>query len=93
MLSQRDKAELAALAVLGVDPVGLDPGPADLLHAPGWQARVWPDAPTRKPCSACGRPATSTRLVPLPGLGPRWIDACRDHMVAGWRARSASITE
>ena len=34
----------------------------------------------------------STRLVPLPGLGPRWIDACRDCMVATWHYRAGRQT-
>lgn len=90
-MSDHDRAELAALAHLGIDPVDLDPGPDDLTRAPGWRERVSPGSPTRRPCSACGAPAMSTRLVRLSGRGPRWIDACRDHMIAGWRARSASV--
>lgn len=88
MRSDHDRAELAALAALGVDPADLEPGPDDVIRAPGWRDRVYPDSPTRKPCSACGVPAMSTRLVPLPGLGPRWIDACRTHMLARWQGRT-----
>lgn len=86
-----DEAELAALAALGIDPAALEPGPDDLLQAPGWRERVYPDSPTRRPCSCCGVPASFTRLVPLPGLGPRWIDYCRPHMSASWRARRDSL--
>lgn len=91
MLSKHDHGELALLAHFGVNPADLEPGPADLVRAPGWRDRVYPDSPTRRLCSACGVPAMSTRLVPLPGLGPRWIDYCRDHMIAGWRHRAGSV--
>ncbi|MGW5633968.1 hypothetical protein [Streptomyces sp. NPDC003832] len=90
-MQERDQIEMARLAHLGIEPAVLDAGPDDLIHAPGWQARVMPDSPTRRTCSACTLPAMSTRLVRLPGLGPRWIDACRDHMVAGWRAGSVPL--
>ncbi len=37
--------------------------------------------------AACGRPcralAVATRVVCVPGLGPRWLDQCRDCMLAG----------
>lgn len=79
----RRRSELESLAHLGIDPAALEPGPDDLVQAPGWRERVYPDSPSRKPCSACGQPAMSTRLVPLPGLGPRWVDECRDHMKIG----------
>lgn len=91
MLSEHDHVELASLSHFGVNPADLEPGPDDLVRAPGWRERVYPDSPTRRPCSACGVPAMSTRLVPLPGLGPRWIDYCRDHMIAGWRIRAGSV--
>jgi hypothetical protein len=83
------RSELDSLAFLGIDPASLEPGPDDLVHAPGWRARVYPDSPDRRPCSVCGTPAMSTRLVRLPGFGPRWVDHCRDHMVAVSRFRAA----
>lgn len=82
---------LESLAHFGIDPAALDPGPDDLVNAPGWRERVAP-SPTRRPCVACGSPAMSTRLVALPGFGPRWVDECRDHMIAGWRFRSEGVT-
>ena len=85
------RSELETLAHLGISPDILEPGPDDLVHTPGWRARVWPDSPTRKPCSACGAPAMATRLVPLPGLGPRWVDYCHGHMVADWGLRAGSV--
>jgi hypothetical protein len=81
-------SKLDTLAALGIDPHALEVGPDDVVAAPGWQARVYPDSPDRKGCSTCGQPATFTRLVPLPGLGPRWVDECRDHMIAGWHLRA-----
>lgn len=81
------RPELETLAYLGIDPAALDPGPDDLVHAPGWRERV-PPSPTPKPCSACGLPAMTTRLLLLPGFGPRWVDECRDHMIAGWHHRA-----
>jgi len=85
------RSELETLAHLGINPDILESGPDDLVRAPGWRARVYPDSPDRKACSACGVPAMATRLVPLPDLGPRWIDYCRDHMIAGWRYRNGTV--
>lgn len=73
--------ELETLAHFGIDPDALEPGPDDLVNAPGWRERVAVSS-SRKPCSACGAPAMSTRLVPLAGFGPRWVDSCRDCMIA-----------
>jgi hypothetical protein len=83
------RSEFDVLAALGIDPQALEAGPDDVVRAPGWQARVYPDSPDRKGCSTCGQPATFTRLVSLPRLGPRWVDECRDHMIAGWNLRSS----
>ena len=74
--------ELETLAHFGIDPATLDSGPDDLVRAPGWQARVFLDSPDRTRCCVCGMPAEATRLVPLPGFGPRWVDTCMKHMVA-----------
>ncbi|MFE0353562.1 hypothetical protein ACFW2I_08720 [Streptomyces nigra] len=87
MRSEHDRLELAVLAALDIDPTALEPGPDDPIRTPGWRERVHPDSPTRRPCSACSTPASYTRLVRLEGLGPRWVDSCREHMIAGWRAR------
>ena len=84
------RTELETLAFLGIKPTDLEPGPDDLIGAPGWRDRVYPDSRSRKACSACDQPAVFTRLVSLPGFGPRWIDECRQHMIAGWHFRAGA---
>ncbi|MFH8738239.1 MULTISPECIES: hypothetical protein [unclassified Streptomyces] len=49
------------------------------LHADEEVARI---GRTPQPCVACGRPATATRIVDVPGAGSRWIDTCTPHMIA-----------
>lgn len=76
------RTELETLQHFGIDPATLDVGPEDLAISPGWRARVTIGSPTRASCCVCGVPAEATRLVALPGWGPRWIDTCLPHMVA-----------
>lgn len=81
------RTELETLQHFGIDPAGLDAGPDD-VRAPGWRDRVTPGSPTRVSCRVCGVPAEATRLVPLPGLGYRWVDTCPAHMVAAANYRT-----
>ena len=81
------RTDLQLLAALGVDPATLDEAPDGMLHRTGWQARVHPLSPTRRPCTTCGAPAYATCRLDLPELGLRWLDSCRDHMLAVARLR------
>jgi hypothetical protein len=81
------RTELETLQHFGVDPAVLDPGPDD-VRAPGWRARVTSGSAARVRCCVCGVPAEATRLVPLPGFGPRWVDTCPAHMVAAAKYRN-----
>lgn len=69
--------DASSLLRLGVDPDALDP-------APPWP---WSDAAVDRlraapGCVACSQPATATRSVHIPGHGRRWIDRCREHLLA-----------
>jgi hypothetical protein len=75
-------SELERLARLGVDPTVLEPAPGGPLRHSGYRARLTP-GPSRRSCSACGAPAVAARRVDVNGL--RWLDSCRDCMVAGTR--------
>ncbi|MFG2525922.1 hypothetical protein [Streptomyces sp. NPDC048527] len=66
------------LRILNVNPHQLPPAPATTSGAEAF-ARI---GRTPQPCVACGRPATATRIVDVPGTGPRWIDTCMPHMIA-----------
>ena len=77
------RPDLAALALLGVDPNRLDQAPPGPPRTTSYQTRINP--PTQRPCSACGEPAVATRIVDVPGLGLRWHDSCRNCMLAGFR--------
>ncbi|MDX2757937.1 hypothetical protein [Streptomyces europaeiscabiei] len=74
--------DLDRLARLGVDPAALEPAPDWPLRRSGYQARITPGS-SRRGCSACGKPAVATRRIEADGL--RWLDSCRDCMVAGAR--------
>ncbi|MGQ4343626.1 hypothetical protein [Streptomyces sp. SAS_275] len=73
-----DDADL--LRSLAVDPATLDPAPAVVRTADARQRFV-------RPCSTCGATAMSTGTVQLPH-GVFWLDACRDHMLEGFRLRA-----
>lgn len=78
MVDDRDR-----LGLLGVDPAELETAPDGPLRQAGYRARITP-GPSRRLCSACGSPAVATRRVDADGL--RWLDSCRDCMLAGARA-------
>lgn len=67
---------------LGIDPDTLDPAP---------ERRRSADAAQRmgRPCAACGLPGYATRIVRLVD-GCRWLDTCRDHMIAAARLQAAA---
>ncbi|MFF4536522.1 hypothetical protein [Streptomyces aureus] len=67
---------------LGVDPAALDPSPERRRSADACQ-RIG------LPCAVCGRPGYATRIVRLPD-GCRWLDTCRDHMIASARFQAVS---
>lgn len=77
MVSDVDRLEF-----LGVDPAALESAPDGPLRHSGYRPRITP-GPDRRRCSACGAPAVATRRVDVRGL--RWLDSCRDCMVAGMR--------
>jgi hypothetical protein len=74
--------DVGRLAFLGVDPAALDPAPDGPLRRSGYQARINPGL-SRRGCSVCGKPAVATRRIEVAGL--RWLDSCRDCMLAGAR--------
>ncbi|HET6354847.1 hypothetical protein [Streptomyces sp.] len=65
--------------ILAVDPLQLDPAPP---WSPRMRGAIERLGATPKPCVACGAPARATRVVAIPGYGRRWIDRCRDHLIA-----------
>lgn len=75
-------SDVDRLTLLGVDPAALEPAPDGPLRHSGYRVRITP-SPDRRRCSACGTPAVATRRVNVQGL--RWLDSCRDCMVAGMR--------
>ncbi|MGW2083128.1 hypothetical protein ACWCOW_40740 [Streptomyces sp. NPDC001939] len=75
----------STLRILDVDPRQLAPAPATTSGAEAF-ARI---GRTPQPCVACGRPATATRIVDIPGTGPRWIDTCTPHMIATTKTDAA----
>lgn len=76
--------DAALLAFLGVDPAGLTPAPPPNPRPPELWDRIGLNP---VPCSACDLPAWSTRIIDVPGLGFRWLDRCRDHVMAEIAAR------
>ena len=64
---------------LDLDPADLKPAPARTANAQDARERLGPDP---VPCVACGTPARSTRIIATPGHGRRWLDLCRDCMLA-----------
>jgi len=73
--------DTALLRTLAIEPATLAPAPATVRTA---------DARTRYglPCSTCGAPSVAATTVTTPA-GPRWLDSCRDHMIAAAKLRSA----
>ncbi|MFB6678362.1 hypothetical protein ACFCWG_39310 [Streptomyces sp. NPDC056390] len=67
------------LRILKVDPLQLPQAQGPTASGAEAFARV---GRTPKPCVACGRPATATRIADIPSVGPRWIDTCTPHMIA-----------
>jgi hypothetical protein len=69
------------LASYAVDPARLDPAPAEPSRA---QTAARYALHLEKPCSACGKTedCRTSRSIPFPGHGPRWVDLCRDHSLA-----------
>jgi hypothetical protein len=74
--------DIALLHRLGVNLATLDQAPEQPRTA---------DARTRYglPCSTCGAPAVATTTVTV-SASSRWLDSCRDHMIAAARLRSAA---
>ncbi|MFB7711617.1 hypothetical protein [Streptomyces sp. NPDC056105] len=66
---------------LGLDPADLKPGPQRPANQEDAAARLGP-TPGPVPCVACGTPARSTRIIDTPSHGRRWLDLCRDCMLA-----------
>ncbi|WP_405635700.1 hypothetical protein OHB53_22875 [Streptomyces sp. NBC_00056] len=66
---------------LALDPADLKPGPQRQANQEDAAARLGP-TPGPVPCVACGDPARSTRIITTPGHGRRWLDLCRDCMLA-----------
>ncbi|MFD8771483.1 hypothetical protein [Streptomyces sp. NPDC059916] len=64
---------------LGLDPADLKPAPSRAANAQDAAERLGPEP---LPCAACGTPARSTRIIDTPGHGRRWLDLCRDCMLA-----------
>jgi hypothetical protein len=67
------------LLLLHLDPADLKPAPARAANAQDARQRLGPDP---VPCVACGTPARSTRIIATREHGRRWLDLCRDCMLA-----------
>ncbi|MFF1760394.1 hypothetical protein [Streptomyces sp. NPDC058266] len=78
------------LRILNVDPFQLPQATGPKPSGSEAFARV---GRTSKPCVACGRPATATRIVDLSDIGPRWIDTCTPHMIASTKTSGTSAPE
>jgi hypothetical protein len=78
------------LRILKIDPLQLPQaqGPT----ATGAEAFARVDR-TPKPCVACGRPATATRIADIPSADPRWIDTCTPHMIATTKTAPTGASE
>jgi hypothetical protein len=71
-----DDADL--LRLLTIDPADLAPAPPWAPYRGTGTERIEGD----HRCEQCGEPAQATRVVDLPGMGRRWLDTCRTHMLA-----------
>ncbi|WP_406337356.1 hypothetical protein [Streptomyces sp. NBC_00649] len=67
------------LRSLALDPADLKPTPHRQATAQDAAERLGPDP---LPCAACGTPARSTRIIDTPSHGRRWLELCRDCMLA-----------
>ncbi|MFD7774292.1 hypothetical protein [Streptomyces sp. NPDC059753] len=67
------------LRSLALDPADLKPAPHREATAQDAAERLGPEP---LPCVACGTPARSTRIIDTPSHGRRWLDLCRDCMLA-----------
>jgi hypothetical protein len=67
------------LRSLALDPADLKPAPARAATAQEARERLGPDP---VPCVACGTPVRSTRIIVTPEHGRRWLDLCRECMLA-----------
>lgn len=76
--------DAAMLRFLAVDPADLKPAPPPSPRPPELWDRIGLNP---VPCSACGNPAWTTRIIAAAGLGHRWLDQCRDHAMAVIAAR------
>ncbi|MFE7928335.1 hypothetical protein ACFU6S_06275 [Streptomyces sp. NPDC057456] len=82
--NQQEDGMKETLAFLGVDPAALEPAPERPTRADSWP-RIDIHSPSRRRCSSCRALAAATRVVRPAGDGPRWLDQCRDCMIAGIR--------
>ncbi|MGW6481294.1 hypothetical protein ACWGDS_25935 [Streptomyces sp. NPDC055059] len=69
------------LRLLALDPADLKPAPDRPATQQDAAARLGP-TPGPVSCVACGTPARSTRIIDAPEHGRRWLDLCRDCMLA-----------
>ncbi|WP_432182063.1 hypothetical protein [Streptomyces sp. NBC_00063] len=69
------------LRLLALDPADLKPAPQRSASQEDSAARLGP-TPGPVPCVACGDPARSTRIIDTPDHGRRWLDLCRDCLLA-----------
>ncbi|WP_329576702.1 MULTISPECIES: hypothetical protein [unclassified Streptomyces] len=67
------------LRSLALDLADLKPAPLRPANAQDAAERLGPDP---LPCAACGTPARSTRIIDTADHGRRWLDLCRDCMLA-----------
>ncbi|RFC75513.1 hypothetical protein [Streptomyces sp. AcE210] len=67
------------LRSLALDPANLKPAPHRHATAQDAAERLGPE-PLR--CAACGASARSTRIIDTAHHGRRWLDLCRDCMLA-----------
>ena len=69
------------LRTLGIDPAALDQAPPWAPYRGTGAARI----DGSRSCAQCGQPARATRVIDVPGLGPRWLDTCRADLLAAAR--------
>jgi hypothetical protein len=69
------------LRALVIDAADLEPAPPWAPYRGTSTARI----DSSRPCASCGQPARATRVIDVPGLGPRWLDTCHPHFLAATR--------
>ncbi|MFE4255077.1 hypothetical protein ACFRU3_37495 [Streptomyces sp. NPDC056910] len=67
------------LRSLVLDPADLKPAPHRQATAQDAAERLGPEPLS---CAACGTLARSTRIIDTPDHDRRWLDRCRDYMLA-----------